>query len=629
MTEKKNHIGFLVFEKKGVIHLVWRSANESAPGFFEVTSTDGRTFKKTPSPLTLFRKDGSKTTLPAHAFLRANSFGTKTVITASEPGKTGVLFSVERGGNWKEKGESTLFGKPTVFLTLGKSKTRVQNIAFTQSSSRSIDLLRSSSGLQSWRTSATVLTARRHSFDTSEIIPLYTEKRTNGILLIYTAKDSTGRLAVGAALFDLKQPKTLLWRSASPLWQSEKETGSKNILGGINIGKYFYLYLQLGKYIERFPIARYWEAYQKTGRPLPETFVMPPRQHGVRIVLERAASNPVIEPKTEHAWEAFATFNPAAIFIGDRIHLLYRAQGYDGVSVLGYASSRDGVRIDVRDPVPAFIPKTNFDPNSSSFEAYQLGSGGGMGGCEDPRLVVLDDRIYLIYVAFDGGRPPGVALTSISQSDFLAKRWEKWHKPRLISRPGQIQKNWVIFPEKINGKYAVLHGLSPHVRIEYLENLDELGEGKFIESISSHGGGGYVEAARLRAWDNIVRGAGAPPLRTEQGWLVFYHGMDMRDPGRYKVGVMLLDLHHPEKILHRALEPVLEPNTHYENNGHKRGVVYVCGAVVKEGKLYVYYGASDRSTAVATADLKTFLGDLMSEKSPVLSKMNVRRRASS
>jgi predicted GH43/DUF377 family glycosyl hydrolase len=97
--------------------------------------------------------------------------------------------------------------------------------------------------------------------------------------------------------------------------------------------------------------------------------------------------------------------------------------------------------------------------------------------------------------------------------------------------------------------------------------------------------------------------------------------------GKYKVGAMLLDLQHPEEILCRAVEPVLEPETEYENNGHKRGVVYVCGAVIKEKKLLVYYGAADRTSAVASANLETFLQDLLKNKAPTLEKMNVTRKS--
>ncbi len=445
-------------------------------------------------------------------------------------------------------------------------------------------------------------------------------------MIVYSAHDHAGQIVIGAALFDRKHPSTELWRSEHSLWQAPIDTpADATVIGGINIGKYFSIYLQSAEHgLETFPMARYWETYQKRVRPLPP---LPPRIPGVRIPLERYSENPIIEPVVRHSWEAFATFNPAAISLAGRVHLLYRAQGYDGLSVLGYASSTDGIHIDERHTDPAFVPSEAGRPviphpvSTSNVPVYA--SGGGTGGCEDPRLVAIDDTIYLVYVAFDGSNPPGVALAHISQADFLAKRWN-WTRPKLISEPGEIQKNWVLFPEKIKGQYAIIHGLSPEIRIEYLDSLQKLGDGHYIRSLKSHGGRGYIEPARLRAWDNIVRGVGAPPLKTKHGWLVFYHGMDMRDPGKYKVGVMLLDLEHPERILRRSVEPVLEPETIYENSGHKPGVIYVCGAVIKDKKLLVYYGAADRSTGVAMADLDSFLNDLLKDTPPTLRKMNLK-----
>ena len=98
--------------------------------------------------------------------------------------------------------------------------------------------------------------------------------------------------------------------------------------------------------------------------------------------------------------------------------------------------------------------------------------------------------------------------------------------------------------------------------------------------------------------------------------------MDFRDPGKYKVGAMLLDLTDPTKILYRAKRPVLEPETHYENYGHKRGVVYVCGAVVKDDILFVYYGASDKTVAVAAVAFSEFLADLIADKTPTFNRLS-------
>lgn len=584
-------------------------------------SQTGKTFKKSASLITFFNLDGTKKMLGADAVLRASTIGAKTFLFLTEKKQTSLL-TLTRGESWKVVAEPTLFQGPTVMVKLpaiGGRKSRY--IAFSSRGSRVIGEASSLGSLERFKDEGDVLLARRSRFDAQNLTPLYADIVPQGILLVYSAKNVEGKLSIGAALFDKKKPKMLLWRSDEALWtESGRSVRERVVLGGLNRGKYFYIYTQTsGQAVEMFPVARYWEAVDQSKR---RDFVLPPRKKGVVIPLERLASNPVIEPIARHSWEAFATFNPAALVLDNRVHLLYRAQGYDGLSVLGYASSGDGLSIDERSAEPAFVPREAKETNNQSLYPYV--SGGGTGGCEDPRLVEIDGMVYLIYIAFDGAHPPGVALTHITKRDFLAKRF-RWSRPRLISQPGKIQKNWVLFPEKINGRYAILHGISPKIRIEYVDDPKRLGDGTYIESLSSHGGGGYIEATRLGAWDNIVRGVGAPPLRTKYGWLVFYHGMDMRDPGKYKVGVMLLDLKNPERILHRAVEPVLEPETDYENSGHKRGVIYVCGAVIKDGKLLVYYGASDRITAVAMAQLETFLESLRKDMPPKLQKMNLKK----
>ena len=153
-------------------------------------------------------------------------------------------------------------------------------------------------------------------------------------------------------------------------------------------------------------------------------------------------------------------------------------------------------------------------------------SGGGWnGGCEDPRLTLIDNRVYLTYTAFDGWGSIRIALSSIGLEDFLNKNW-KWKKPALISPPGQIHKNWVIFPEKIHGKFAILHGITPNVLIEYVDSLDFDGS-NFINS--SRPSNEHV-LLRKGVWDSRVRGVGPAPIKTEAGWLLLYHAIDERDP---------------------------------------------------------------------------------------------------
>jgi len=196
-------------------------------------------------------------------------------------------------------------------------------------------------------------------------------------------------------------------------------------------------------------------------------------------------------------------------------------------------------------------------------------------------------------------------MTSISVEDLLANRWQ-WSKPVALSQEGELHKNWVLFPEKIRGKYAIVHALSPSVLIEYVDSLSHFSKGKRIESRKPSGG-------RLDSWDNSVRGIGPPPIKTSEGWLVLYHATSVRDPHKYKLGAMLLDLEHPEKILFRSNGPVLEPKMDYENTW-KPGVIYASGAVVRDGVLHVYYGGGDKVVAVATCGLNDLLLHLKNQE---------------
>ncbi len=336
-------------------------------------------------------------------------------------------------------------------------------------------------------------------------------------------------------------------------------------------------------------------------------------------IFKKSETNPIIAPRQEHEWESFQTFNPAALLQDGRVHILYRALGHDGISRLGYAQTNDGIAITERSSEPVYTAPSTRQHTLSHPIAYN--SGGGWGGCEDPRLVRIDDRVYMTFVAFDGWGSVQMALTWIGLNDFLNKRW-KWKKPILLSAPGEVHKNWVLFPEKINRKYAILHSISPRILIDYVDSLDEFdGRDEHTYYIKSH----YAKDSGKKQWDSWVRGAGPPPMRTPYGWLLLYHAMDARDPDRYKLGAMILDEKDPTKILYRSHRPIMEPDKDYENYGHKAGVIYSCGAVIIDGQLLIYYGGADTVTCVAMADLKTFLDALMHDKPLVLKQVKSRR----
>lgn len=610
-----------VFEEGGKLCLL-QSHERPELGYILAESKDGERFKYLTQPLTLSYKR-NKMAFGESSGFRSSDQGKTAFITWVRRGSGLVVAEAKKSHSWSIRGEFSEIKQPAVLVSIPSTGKSEKFLVFSTSGQTTLTVATLTLGRTSFRTIGPVARLVKGS-EYAPLSVLSAEKTDEGILVLYSALNGWGFPMIGALVVDTLRPDEVLWRSGAPLWEAPLSVPPTppSIIGIARFGKKRHLYLEgLDGRIEvvTLPEIRTRIFPKLTGKPV----VKRKREAFVSPELVRFAGNPLLEPVTTNYWESFAAFNPAALHLDGKIHLLYRAQGYDGISVLGYASSHDGIHVCERSKRPVFVSSRDFDTRGelADLHPFPYVSGGGYGGCEDPRLILIENTVYLIYVAFDGARPPGVALSSIAKDDFLAKRWT-WKPPKLISRPGTIQKNWVLFPEKIHGKFAILHGISPKVQIEYVESLDDLGDGKYIESLESHGGRGYIQPERRKHWDNIVRGAGAPPIRTEHGWLVFYHAMDFRDPGKYKVGAMILDLDHPETILHRAKRPILEPEAPYENNGHKRGVIYVCGAVVKDDILFVYYGASDRAAAVAAAPLADFLADLTSDRQPTLSRVS-------
>ncbi|MEI6553424.1 MAG: hypothetical protein WCO09_02550 [bacterium] len=316
------------------------------------------------------------------------------------------------------------------------------------------------------------------------------------------------------------------------------------------------------------------------------------------LTLTKYEKNPVIVPKPYSKWETVGTFNPGAVKDdAGFVHLLYRAIGDDGVSRIGHAESADGENFVDRTVYPVFVSAPVSSSGPQYYDTVLYTSGGSWGGCEDPRVVVIDGRVYMTYTAFEGWQSVRIALTSISMEDLKANRWN-WKKPKYISPAGDVNKNWVLFPEKINGKFAVLHSITPEVKIEYLDNLDFVDAEK-VKSRAPSGG-------REDSWDSWVRGAGSPPLKTEIGWLVLYHAINKDEPDRYKVGCMILDFKDPTHVLYRSNKPLIAPDAPYENDG-KPGVVYASGSLILDDNLYIYYGGGDKNVCVAKTPLKPLL----------------------
>lgn len=311
-------------------------------------------------------------------------------------------------------------------------------------------------------------------------------------------------------------------------------------------------------------------------------------KNDTRWYFERSLKNPIIEPKKEHPWEAKATFNPAALRIKNTTHILYRTLSDDNTSYIGYASSSDGITIDERLPEPIYSPREDFESKKVP---------GVNSGCEDPRLTKIGKIIYMCYTAFDGVSCPKVAITSITEKNFLKKNWE-WEKPIIITPPGFDEKDTCIFPVKDKGGYFILHRVGDEICGDYFKTLNFNLEtvNKCINIIGP----------RVNSWDSSKVGISAPPIKTKKGWLLLYHGVS-RNHNTYRIGAVLLDKNDPTVVLSRTTDAIFEPKELYEKVGIVNNVVFPCGMVEKDGLIYLYYGGGDTVVGVATIELEIVL----------------------
>ncbi|MFB0558905.1 MAG: glycosidase [Candidatus Bathyarchaeia archaeon] len=287
----------------------------------------------------------------------------------------------------------------------------------------------------------------------------------------------------------------------------------------------------------------------------------------------RFEGNPIIKPVEHHPWESRYVFNPAMIRLGGRIHIFYRAMGEDMVSRLGYASSEDGYNINERLPYPVFEPVTPSE----------------WRGCEDPRLTLLEGRCLMTYTAY--GDIYQIGITTISVDYILEKRWE-WGE-RYYPFPNIRNKNAVIFPDRIRGRYAMFHRLDPSIYISYSDDLRSWDTPKL------------VMIPRKDSWDCVKIGSASPPIELDSGWLLIYHGVD--EKRTYRLGAAIFEKENPERIVYRTKEPILEPDEDYERLGFVPNVVFSCGSVLMDSKLLISYGGADTVIGVATFDLSEII----------------------
>ncbi len=294
--------------------------------------------------------------------------------------------------------------------------------------------------------------------------------------------------------------------------------------------------------------------------------------------LQRHEANPILLPDPGSDWECYNVFNPGVVYHNGLFRMWYRAQGMDWISRIGYAVSEDGVHWNrLRAPVLAPI-----DERESR-------------GVEDPRVVWLDDRFVMTYTAyshvFEGeGKPThdggGIApMVAVSDNGI---RWERLGP--IVT--GESNKDHVLFPRKINGRYAALHRRWPTIWIAYSDDLVHWPEADMSPIFGPR---------PENWWDSKSVGSNGVPVETESGWLLFYHGYNEKHV--YRWGTGLLDLEDPTKIISRPESFIFEPEEIWELRGDVPQVVFSCANPVVNDKVYFYYGGADHVIGLAEADL--------------------------
>jgi beta-1,2-mannobiose phosphorylase / 1,2-beta-oligomannan phosphorylase len=332
------------------------------------------------------------------------------------------------------------------------------------------------------------------------------------------------------------------------------------------------------------------------------------------VRLERYAGNPILSPRPGNTWETLVTTNPGAWYDEEsrEVKLLYRAAGDDKEHLihLGLAVSSDGYTFRRTSDQPVLSP----------------GSLGLDGGCvEDPRIVKIDGWYYVTYAArpFPPGQywlksPDKVApelpsdapwsLRTNATATYLAltKDFKNWIRVGRMTDPSVDDRDVYIFPEKINGKFYMLHRPMNWAGPEYGTEYPAMWISE-AEDLLCWKNPRLLAKAEY-GWENRKIGGNTPPIRTRLGWMTLYHAVGTDK--LYRLGAMILDEKDPSVVRYRTREWILQPEQAFELEGFYPGVCFPCGKVVIDGTLFVYYGGADKYVGLATCKLESLLSYL-------------------
>ena len=331
----------------------------------------------------------------------------------------------------------------------------------------------------------------------------------------------------------------------------------------------------------------------------------------------------IILSRTELEFENDGVLNPAAMREGDSVHLFYRAVRKGNHSSIGYCRLDGPMTVAERWDKPFMVPEFDYESQ----------------GVEDARLVKIDDLFYLTFTAYDGTNARGALATSkdlwhFKKQGIIVPPFTYSQFVYLVESAGKVNENYyhnhkfyyqetdperkimlwdknvIFFPRRINGNLVFLHRIRPGIQIVSVKNLKELTK-EFWETyflnLQDH-----IVLDPVHPHESAYIGSGCPPIETEHGWLLIYHGVEETENGLvYSACAALLDLNDPSKVLARLPYALFSPEYEWELRGEVNNVVFPTGTALFGNTLFIYYGAADTHIACASVSLSALLAELL------------------
>jgi predicted GH43/DUF377 family glycosyl hydrolase len=331
----------------------------------------------------------------------------------------------------------------------------------------------------------------------------------------------------------------------------------------------------------------------------------------------------IILNKTDLEFENEGVLNPAVIREGDSVHLFYRAVSTGNHSTIGYCRLDGPLTVAERWDKPMMIPEFDYETQ----------------GVEDARIVKINQLFYMTYTGYDGINARGALATSrdlnhfkkqglivppVTYATFVSlaesagkvnKNYYRNHKFYYRKADPEKKmmlwdKNVIFFPRRINGNLVFLHRIRPGIQLVSINSIKEL-TNNFWENYFNHLEEHIVFDPVYKHESSYI-GGGCPPIETEHGWLLIYHGVEKTSRGNvYSACAALLDLDNPLKEITRLPFPLFSPEYEWELKGEVNNVVFPTGTALFGNTLFIYYGAADTHIACASVSLSALLAELL------------------